>query len=97
MADTTFLQPGGQGQNTDVDAASEVLVADQPCIGVRLKALPGNGDVVFYRTGGVTATVINAWPLAAGEETPLLRLNNLNEINVIAGAVDQAIAWEFYV
>lgn len=57
----------GYGQNTDVDAAAEVLTATQKVqTGVRIKALSGNSDGIVY-VGLAGVTTATGFPLAAGE------------------------------
>lgn len=92
------ITKSGQGQNADIDAAAEPLVASPvTALYARLKAPAANTAVVYYKTDG-TATTANAWPLAAGEESPIFPVpdQNLENISVIAGAINQALAYEFF-
>ena len=82
---------GGTGQNTDIDTASEVVTADQKCKRVMFKALPGNGAVVYVGLGTVTTT--DGWPLSAGEESPWFEVGNINEVQAIAAAINQGLAY----
>lgn len=91
----TLLVPQ-YGQNTDVDAAAEVLTTDTILVlyGTVIKALAANTDSVYVGLSS-SVTAATGWQLAAGDEMFVSRAEcaNAGAIYVIGGAANQAVCW----
>lgn len=87
----------GYGQNTDVDAAAEVLAASTVVgYGVRIKALAGNSTGIVYVGNDADVTASNGYPLAAGEECSFdvgWFTGNLANIYVIGSTANLGVAY----
>lgn len=91
------------GQNTDVDAAAEVLIGTATLVayGIRIKALPGNTGVVYVGLDN-TVSATTGYPLSASEECAFdaawipRNSNNVpdaNAIYVIGSAANQGVSY----
>ena len=89
-----YVSFGGSGQNTAVsNATPEVLATDQKCRRVMLKAMPANTGIIYVGKSSPTLSASNGWPLSAGEESPWLEVENVNEVYVLASVDGEDVAY----
>lgn len=91
-----ILRPPQYGQNTDVDAAAEVLTTDTIAVdyGTVIKAMAANTDKVYVGYNS-SVSASTGWQLSAGEEVFISKAEcgYAGAIYVIGGAANQAVCW----
>ena len=79
------------GQNTDVDAAAEVIVGgDNPIKAIVVKAMSTNTGIIYVGLSTVLTTT--GFELEAGESI-MFECDNLSQVYVIASIANQKVCY----